>query len=105
MIIPDDFSEEEKKTGMLWKQLAAGGLAGVSKLRYHVNEISRCMCFLLVLKGNRHKIRNKNSYLNGILVFSAFFINKEENFHKFSGFIPISSFSTYSINLLFPDIF
>jgi len=29
MIIPDDFSEEEKKTGMLWKQLFAGGLAGV----------------------------------------------------------------------------
>ena len=29
MAVPDDFTEEEKKTGMWWRQLVAGGLAGI----------------------------------------------------------------------------
>ena len=29
MTIPDEFTEEEKVTGMWWKQLVAGGGAGV----------------------------------------------------------------------------
>lgn len=29
MVVPDDFADEEKKTGMVWKQLTAGGMAGV----------------------------------------------------------------------------
>ncbi|XP_066927261.1 mitochondrial adenyl nucleotide antiporter SLC25A24-B-like [Clytia hemisphaerica] len=29
MVVPDDFTEEEKLTGMWWRQLMAGGLAGV----------------------------------------------------------------------------
>ena len=29
MVVPDDFTEEEKLTGMWWRQLVAGGLAGV----------------------------------------------------------------------------
>ena len=29
MVVPDDFTEEEKLTGMWWRQLLAGGLAGV----------------------------------------------------------------------------
>ena len=29
--IPDEFSEEEKVTGMWWRQLVAGGLAGVGE--------------------------------------------------------------------------
>ena len=31
MVVPDDFTEEEKLTGMWWRQLVAGGLAGVGK--------------------------------------------------------------------------
>ena len=29
MMVPDEFTEEEKKTGMWWKQLVAGGVAGI----------------------------------------------------------------------------
>jgi len=29
MVVPDDFTEEEKLTGMWWRQLLAGGVAGV----------------------------------------------------------------------------
>ena len=29
--IPEEFSEEEKKTGMWWRQLLAGGGAGASE--------------------------------------------------------------------------
>lgn len=29
--IPEEFSEEEKKTGMWWRQLLAGGGAGAGK--------------------------------------------------------------------------
>ena len=32
MAVPDDFTEEEKKTGMWWRQLVAGGLAGIGML-------------------------------------------------------------------------
>ena len=32
--IPDEFSEEEKKTGMWWRQLLAGGGAGAGKRFY-----------------------------------------------------------------------
>lgn len=28
MTVPDEFTEEEKKTGQWWKQLLAGGVAG-----------------------------------------------------------------------------
>ncbi len=28
MIVPDEFTAEEKKTGMLWRHLVAGGVAG-----------------------------------------------------------------------------
>ena len=28
MVVPDDFSDEEKVTGMWWRQLVAGGAAG-----------------------------------------------------------------------------
>lgn len=31
MTIPDEFTEEEKVTGMWWKQLVAGGGAGVGR--------------------------------------------------------------------------
>ena len=32
MAVPDDFTDEEKKTGMWWRQLVAGGLAGIGML-------------------------------------------------------------------------
>ena len=32
MLVPVDFTEEEKRTGMWWKQLLAGGVAGVGKV-------------------------------------------------------------------------
>ena len=31
MTIPDEFTEEEKKTGLWWRQLVAGAVAGVCK--------------------------------------------------------------------------
>ena len=32
ILIPEEFSEEEKITGMWWRQLVAGGGAGAGKL-------------------------------------------------------------------------
>ena len=32
MTVPDEFTEEEKKTGLWWRQLVAGAVAGVCKL-------------------------------------------------------------------------
>ena len=29
LLVPDDFSEEEKVSGLWWRQLVAGGVAGV----------------------------------------------------------------------------
>ena len=31
MAVPDDFTEEEKTSGMWWRQLVAGGAAGIGK--------------------------------------------------------------------------
>lgn len=36
MVVPDDFTEEEKLTGMWWRQLLAGGLAGVGRVSLNV---------------------------------------------------------------------
>lgn len=32
MLIPDEFTEAEKRSGMWWRQLVAGGGAGVGKV-------------------------------------------------------------------------
>lgn len=35
MTVPDEFTEEEKKTGLWWRQLVAGAVAGVCKLQIY----------------------------------------------------------------------
>lgn len=34
MTIPDEFTEEEKVSGMWWRQLVAGGGAGVGECKF-----------------------------------------------------------------------
>lgn len=45
--IPDEFSEEDKVTGMWWRQLVAGGLAGVGEdvCLLSAGSLSHCLIF------------------------------------------------------------
>lgn len=40
MLIPDEFTEAEKRSGMWWRQLVAGGGAGVGKTLHRLEMFS-----------------------------------------------------------------
>ena len=47
MTVPDEFTEEEKKTGLWWRQLVAGAVAGVCKLQIHFLQFLNKVLFFL----------------------------------------------------------
>ncbi|XP_048831948.1 calcium-binding mitochondrial carrier protein SCaMC-1 [Brienomyrus brachyistius] len=55
LTIPDEFTEEEKKTGLWWKQLAAGGVAGAVS-RTGTAPLDRMKVFMQVHASKSNKI-------------------------------------------------
>ncbi|XP_065646590.1 mitochondrial adenyl nucleotide antiporter SLC25A24 isoform X3 [Hydra vulgaris] len=52
MLVPIDFTDEEKRTGMWWKQLLAGGVAGVVS-RTFTAPLDRLKVLLQIQSGNK----------------------------------------------------
>ncbi|XP_073788480.1 mitochondrial adenyl nucleotide antiporter SLC25A24 isoform X1 [Danio rerio] len=61
LTIPDEFTEEEKTTGMWWKQLAAGGVAGAVS-RTGTAPLDRMKVFMQVHSSKTNKISLVNGF-------------------------------------------